>query len=89
MKITIERKPKSVVSTCINSYDFMGFEGIGTWLNYYGVSFLGSVKDYKRIGKTQRVSEFYPVDLTPLLMPASYQVTGLTVDSYRYINDAD
>jgi len=89
MKITIERKPKKEINTCINSYDFMGFKGIGTWQNYYGVSFLGSVKDYKRIGKTQRVSEFYPVDLTPLLMAAMYQATGLTVDSYRYINDAD
>lgn len=89
MKITIERKPKKEVNTCINSYDIMGFRDLGTWLNYWGVSFLGTRKDYERIGKRQKVSEFYPVDLTPLLKPSSYAVTGLTVDSYRYINDAD
>ena len=60
MKITIERKPKEVRPTCINSYDLMNEEW-GTWFNAYGVSYIGALKDHERLSKIMDLTPFTPL----------------------------
>ena len=48
MRLTL-KKNRIAKNTCINSYDIMGFKGLGTWFNAYGVSYIGTLDDYDKL----------------------------------------
>jgi hypothetical protein len=67
MRLTF-KKNRIAKNTCINSYDIMGFKGLGTWFNAYGVSYIGTLDDYDKLLKTN--------DLTPFNLIQDFNFLG-------------
>ena len=55
-------------NTSINSLDAFGFRDLGTWYNCWGVSYIGTLKDYKKLAET--------ADLTPFRLIKNFSFLG-------------
>jgi len=69
MKLFSKKIPSREINTLINSYDIMGFKGLGTFLNEWLVAYVGTKEDYDRLSKVMKLSPFVEIDIWPLLVP--------------------
>ena len=71
-------------NTSINSLDVLGFRDLGAWYNSWGVSYIGTLKDYKKLAETDDLTPFRLIKNFSFL--GEFHVNDLTTKFGRWVD---